>query len=309
MNSQVLWDSQELWPYQARWFHSPDGALHYVDEGPRDAPAVVLLHGNPSWGFCYRNFIPPLLQSGYRVVVPDLLGAGRSAKPNDARLYRVWHHARRTELLLESLSLREATVVPHDWGMTGLYWAIRHPQRVRSLFVLNTVAHRRRETIVLPLPIRVFRSRLLGPLLVQQLDLVRRFFLFRFGITKRERLTQPIRRAYLEPNPTPESRIGVLTFLREIPTHPDDTASMFWAELEQGLAGQLGDRPCGIAWGMKDRAFSPDVLKLWLGTFPHATVTRLESAGHFVQEDAYELVVPALLAHLAALSGRPPRRD
>ena len=76
------WTFGGTWPYQPRWFDTPDGRLHYVDEGPRDAPPVVLMHGNPTWGYLYRNFIPPLVEAGYRVIVPDLPptdGASRSS--------------------------------------------------------------------------------------------------------------------------------------------------------------------------------------------------------------------------------------
>ena len=290
------WTFGGTWPYQPRWFDTPDGRLHYVDEGPRDAPPVVLMHGNPTWGYLYRNFIPPLVEAGYRVIVPDLLGAGRSDKPERPEAYTIRRHAGRTGQLLESLDLWDATLVPHDWGMHSLYWAIRHPERLRGLFILNTIAHRRREQIKLPLAIRLFRNRGTGPLLVQRLDLVRRFLLFRFGIVHRDRLTPEIKRAYLAPNPTAASRTGVLVFLREIPTGPSDPVSHFWGELEDGLERQFRDKPVGIAWGMRDAAFTPAVLdELWLGTFPHAVVTRLPDAGHFVQEDAYERVVPALL--------------
>jgi len=97
----------------------------------------------------------------------------------------------------------------------------------------------------------------------------------------------------------------VLVFLREIPTGPSDPVSHFWGELEDGLERHFRDKPVGIAWGMKDAAFTPAVLEeLWLGTFPHAVVTRVPDAGHFVQEDAYERVVPALLDHLGNASSR-----
>ena len=177
------------WPYRPNWFETADGRVHYVDEGSRDGIPVVLVHGNPAWGYLYRNFIPPLVEAGHRVIVPDLLGAGRSEKPDRPEVYRIRRHAERTEQLLEALDLRDATLVPHDWGMHSLYWAIRHPERVRSLFILNTIAHRRREEIELPLPIRLFRSRVTGDLLVRRLDLVRRFFLFKFGIVHSERVT------------------------------------------------------------------------------------------------------------------------
>ncbi len=88
----------------------------------------------------------------------------------------------------------------------------------------------------------------------------------------------------------------MLIFLREVPIGPSDPVSHFWGELENGLERHFRNRPVSIAWGMKDAAFTPAVLEeLWLGTFPHAVVTRVPDAGHFVQEDAYERVVPALL--------------
>jgi haloalkane dehalogenase len=304
------WTFGGSWPYEPHWYETADGRLHYVDEGPRNAPSVVLVHGNPSWGYVYRNFIPPLVEAGHRVIVPDLLGAGRSDKPDRPEVYKIRRHAERTEQLLESLDLRDATLVPHDWGLNSLYWAIHHPERIRSLFILNTRAHRRREEIKLPLAIRLFRNRGTGPLLVKRLDVVRRFFLFKFGIEHRDRLTPDIKRAYLAPNPTAASRTGVLVFLQEIPTGPSDPISHLRGELEDGLERHFRDKPVGIAWGMKDAAFTPAYLELWLGTFPHAVVTRVPDAGHFVQEDAYERVVPALLDHLrnarSAPAPRPP---
>jgi haloalkane dehalogenase len=228
------------WTFGTTWPTSPDGStpltggLHYVDEGPRDAPQVVMVHGNPTWGYLYRNFIPPLVEAGYRVIVPDLLSAGRSDKPERPGDYRIRRHAERTEQLLESLDLWDATLVPHDWGMHSLYWAIHHPERLRGLFILNIIAHRRRQEIKLPLAIKLFRNRGTGPLLVKRLDVVRRFFLFRFGIVHRDRLTPEIKRAYLASNPTAASRIGVLIFLREVPTGPSDPVSHFWGGLEVG---------------------------------------------------------------------------
>jgi pimeloyl-ACP methyl ester carboxylesterase len=136
------WTFQGTWPYQPKWFDSPDGRMHYVDEGPPDGRPVVMLHGNPTWGYLYRNFIPPLVEAGHRAIVPDHLGFGRSDKPDDPELSRVPRHAERLDSLLESLELRGATVVPQDWGgPIGLYWATRHPERVDGLFILNTYAH------------------------------------------------------------------------------------------------------------------------------------------------------------------------
>ena len=110
------WPFGGTWPYEPRWFETPEGRMHYVDEGPRDGKPVVMLHGNPTWGYLYRNFIGPLTDAGYRAIVPDHLGFGRSEKPDDREFYRIPRHAERLEALLESLDLAEATVVPQDWG-------------------------------------------------------------------------------------------------------------------------------------------------------------------------------------------------
>jgi haloalkane dehalogenase len=140
---EVDWTFGGSWPYEARWFDSADGRMHYVDVGPRDGRPVVLLHGNPTWGYLYRNFVGPLADAGHRAIVPDHLGFGRSEKPDDSDLYRIPRHADRLEALLESLDLRDVTIVPQDWGgPIGLRWAVRHPDRVGGLFILNTYAHR-----------------------------------------------------------------------------------------------------------------------------------------------------------------------
>ena len=137
------WTFGGTWPYEAKWFESEDGRMHYVDEGPRDGKPVVMVHGNPTWGYLYRNFISGVVEAGYRAIVPDCLGFGRSDKPDEPELYRIPRHATRIEALLESLDLKNATAVVQDWGgPIGLARATRHPERVRSLFLLNTFAHR-----------------------------------------------------------------------------------------------------------------------------------------------------------------------
>jgi pimeloyl-ACP methyl ester carboxylesterase len=295
------WTFGGLWPHEPRWFDSADGRMHYVDEGPRDGLPVVLLHGNPTWAFLYRNFIPPLVDAGHRAIAVDHLGFGRSDKPARPELYTIERHARRLEALLESLDLHEATAVPQDWGgPIGLWWATRHPDRQRGLFILNTFAHRPRDKVTLPLPLRLFRAPLVGDVMVKGLDLFKRGFLFQAGVVHRERMTPAVKRAYRSPHPSWSSRTPVLVFPREIPSGPQGPVSDLLAEVEQGLERAFRSKPVGIAWGMKDIAFTPEMLEqLWLRTFPDATVLRLEDAGHYLQEDAHERIVPRLLEHLA----------
>src|SRR5919106_665063 len=236
------WSFGGLWPYEPRWFDSEDGRMHFVDEGPRDGRPVVLLHGNPTWSFLYRNFIPSLVDAGHRAIAVDHLGFGRSDKPDQAELYTIERHCRRLDALLESLDLRDATVVPQDWGgPIGLWWATRHPERLRGLFVLNTFAHRPPERVKLPLPLRLFRTPGVGEVMVKGLDAFKRGLLFRVGVVKRERITPEVRRAYLAPHPSWSSRTPILVFPRQIPSGPQGEVSDLLAELEARAVGCLRD--------------------------------------------------------------------
>jgi haloalkane dehalogenase len=256
-----------------------------------------MLHGNPTWGYLYRHFVRGVVEAGHRAVVPDHLGFGRSDKPDRPELYRIHRHAERLEALLESLDLRGATVVPQDWGgPIGLYWATRHPERVERLFILNTFAHRPRAKVDLPLPLRLFRTPLVGELMVKGLDLFKRVFLFRAGIVHRERVTAEVKDAYRAPHPSWSSRTPILVFPREIPSGPEGPVSDLCAGIEEGLKRDFAAKPVKIAWAMKDIAFTKEVLELlWMETFPEAAVMRLEDAGHYLQEDAHERIVPTLV--------------
>ncbi len=294
------WTFDGRWPHDPRWFDHPDGRMHYVDVGPRDGRPVVMVHGNPTWGYLYRRFISAVTEAGYRAIVMDHLGFGRSDKPNDPDLYQIHRHGDRVESLLESLDLSDATVIVQDWGgPIGLTWAARHPERVRSLVVLNTFCHRPPEKVKLPLPLKLFRAKGVGEFMVKSRHAFVKVFLFRAGLRHPGRLDTTDRAAYLAPHPTKDDRTSVLVFPREIPSGPDGPVSDFLAGIHDQLVPAFADKPLMIAWPMKDIAFTPDMLDdLWLADFPHAEVTRVEDAGHYIQEDAHEIVIPKLLDFL-----------
>jgi pimeloyl-ACP methyl ester carboxylesterase len=307
------WTFEGTWPYPPHWFDTPEGRLHYVDEGPRDGRPVVLVHGNPTWGYLYRNFIPALVEAGHRAIVPDHLGFGRSDKPKHAELHRVPRHAQRLDALLESLDLRGATVVPQDWGgPIGLYWATRHPERVDGLFILNTYAHGwkpealppGKDKVPLPLPLHLFRTPIVGELLVKGLDAFKRGFLFGQGIVHRERLTPVVKRAYKDVHRGWSERTAILVFPREIPVTGEGPVVAMNAETEALLERHFRSKPVEIMWAMKDVAFLPAYLDtLWLKTFPEAKATKLDDAGHYLQEDAHERIVPELVRFVSELGG------
>lgn len=294
------WTFGGNWPYEPKWFESGDGRMHYVDEGPRDGRPVVMVHGNPTWGYLYRRFIAAVTDAGYRAVVLDHLGFGRSDKPDSPDLYRIPRHGDRCEALLESLDLDDATVVVQDWGgPIGLTWAARHPDRVRSLAILNTFCHRPEAKVGLPVPLRLFRAPGVGEVMVKGLHAFVRVFLFRAGLTHPERLTDDDKAAYLAPHRSWSTRTPVLVFPREIPAGPEGPVSDYLAEVHDRLVPAFRDKPVLVAWPMKDIAFTPDMLdELWLTDFPEAEVVRVEDAGHYIQEDAHEVVIPELLRFL-----------
>lgn len=296
----IDWTFNGTWPYEPRWFDSEDGRMHYIDEGPRDGKPVVMVHGNPTWAYLYRNFIGPVIAAGHRAIVVDHLGFGRSDKPDQAKLYSIRRHSERLDALLESLELSEATVVCQDWGgPISLRWATQHPDRVRSLFILNTFAHRPPGDVKLPLPLKMFQTRGVGEVMVKGLHLFVRVFLFKAGVVHRERLTADVKRAYLAPHPTYRSRTAVLVFPREIPSGPQGEVADLNADIEAGLQKHFRTKPVKIMWAMKDIAFTPEMVdQLWLKTFPDAEVIRIPDAGHYLQEDAHEQIVPELVDFL-----------
>lgn len=292
------WTFEGTWPHAPQWFDTEDGKLHFIDVGPRDGRPVVLVHGNPSWGYLYRHFIGPLVAKGHRVIVPDHLGFGRSDKPAASSAYAIERHAKRLEALLESLQLTQATLVVHDWGSPlGLWWATRHAGRIAALALLNGFVHRPTQPVPMPLPLKLFRLGGLGELFVKGLQLVLRGFLFGGGTRDHARLTATVRRAYAEPNPTWASRSGVLAFARQFPSGPEGDVAALLGTIEAALPA-LAEKPTLILWGLHDVVFGPEVLARWQTSFPHAKVVELPNAGHFLQEDAHEDAVPALLGFL-----------
>lgn len=277
--------------------------MHYVDEGPRDGIPIVMVHGNPTWGYLYRRFIKALTGWGFRAIAMDHLGFGRSHKPTRTSAFSIPAHADRCEALLESLDLSHAVIVVQDWGgPIGLTWAARHPERVDGLFVLNTFFQRPVAKVPLPAILHAFRTPILGEVLVKGAHAFVKGFLFQAGLHDRSCLSETDKSAYLAPHPTWSSRKGILAFPRQIPSDPNGPISDFVAAEGAKLAEAFAEKPVKIVWPMKDVAFSPETLEnMWLKSFPHADVTRVDHAGHFIQEDAHETVIPELMDFV----GRP----
>ena len=130
----------EAWPYEPHYVEVGDGLrMHYIDEGPPDGPAVLLAHGEPTWGYLYRKMIPGLVDAGCRVVAPDLIGFGRSDKPASRDDYTYAAHVDWTGAWLDTLDLSEVTLFGQDWGgLTFLVHVGRRPDRFSAVVAANT---------------------------------------------------------------------------------------------------------------------------------------------------------------------------
>ena len=129
-------------PYGPNYHPWQDLRMHYVDEGPRDGPVMLLLHGMPTWAFLYRDMIPGLVAAGYRCIAPDHIGFGRSDKPTDIHWYTIARHTEILTSLIVDLDLNRITLVCQDWGgPTGLAQAAMMPERFDHLVIMNTWLH------------------------------------------------------------------------------------------------------------------------------------------------------------------------
>lgn len=126
-------------PYEPHYLDIAGLRMHYVDEGPKDAEVVLLLHGQPDWSYLYRKMIPGILEAGYRVIAPDMIGMGRSDKPTDIHTHTVYGHAAWWLELIKKLALERITLFGQDWGgFTGLQVVAHHPEYFRRVMISNS---------------------------------------------------------------------------------------------------------------------------------------------------------------------------
>jgi haloalkane dehalogenase len=281
----------DLYPFTGHFFDRDGLRLHYLDEG-RGEP-VVMLHGNPTWSFYYRNLVRALRDS-YRTVVPDHVGCGLSDKPDDARYpYTLEQRVNDLEALIDHLALEEKlTLVLHDWGgMIGMAYAVRHPERIGRLVILNTAAFHLPKAKPLPWSLWLCRDTPLGPFLVRGLNAFCRGAA-RSCCTRRP-MPAEVRRAYLAPYDSWRNRISILRFVQDIPLRPGDRSYDLVTEVQESLH-RLQGVPMLICWGENDFVFDGHFLDEWVRRFPAAAMHRFPDAGHYVLEDAADEIIPAV---------------
>ncbi len=281
--------SKDLYPFESHFFQRGHLRQHYLDEGA--GSPVVMVHGNPTWSFYYRELVKAL-RGQYRVIVPDHIGCGYSDKPSDAD----YHYTLRQRVddftaLLDHLELRQdITLIAHDWGgMIAMAYATQYPERIKQMVLFNTAAFPLPRSKRLPLTLWLVRNTAAGALAVRGLNAFARGAAW-IGCT-RQRMPRHLRQAYCAPYDSWRNRIATLRFVQDIPLKPTDPAYPIVAETGNRLH-VLCDKPIMIVWGMKDFVFDHHFLRRWRKEFPHAVVHELADCGHYVLEDASAEIIP-----------------
>ncbi|MEW6279656.1 MAG: alpha/beta fold hydrolase [Candidatus Eremiobacterota bacterium] len=286
-------DVRDLYPFTSHYRReSAQGArYHYLDEG-RGEP-ILMVHGNPTWSFYYRDLIRAFWKT-HRAVVPDHIGCGLSDKPQNYP-YRLRQHIQNLEELVLDMNLKDITLVVHDWGgPIGLGVAARHPHRFKRLVVMNTAAFR---SARMPWLLRIARLPLIGDVLIRGLNAFAGLAM-RLAIARPDRLSDSARRGFLFPYRNWHDRVGNLRFVQDIPMEPGHPSYSTLVEVEEGM-GRLTHLPTLLVWGEKDWVFTPEFLKRWMLLFPQCEVQRLSWAGHLVAQDASPEVIAFMKEFLA----------
>ena len=285
-------DFEGTFPFEPRYQRVADDVrLHYVEEG--QGPPVLLLHGNPTWSYLYRRFLPPLARAGFRAIAPDHMGFGRSDRPHGHARYTMRSHVENLLAFIRGLDLSDITLVMQDWGgPIGFGTAVREPDRIARLVIMNTGVGVFPSGTPMPFH-EPFRQKGLGEMLALGSNL---FVEAMFGGMRPEHATPLVAEAYRAPFPDYYSRVPTLAFARDVPIGHDHPTAPYMHEVAEQAAGLR--RPTLVVWGMQDRIFPPFLLEVWKQLYPHAEVLELPEARHYLQEDEPEAITERLVEFL-----------
>jgi pimeloyl-ACP methyl ester carboxylesterase len=302
MREKPAWLTK-LFPWEQKDLIVNGRRLAYVDEGDRTARPVLLMHGNPTWGFLYRDFIGPLTDSGYRVVVPDWIGTGYSDHPQFDAAYSLAHHIADLVSLIDQLDLRGFTVVGQDWGgPQGVGAAMQRLDQLSALVLMNTWLWTGQvgKFHQSPLPWTTWHAPLIGQLLMK------RFKVLSHGgapAISRRGMSEDERRAYHHVFDEPDSDNVVLTWPRTIPLREGDRG---WADMRmiETRLPELAKIPTLMLWAPEDNVFPIEYANRMKELLPHAEGPILfDRAGHFLQDDRGPDLVKAIIPFLNRVAG------
>jgi len=295
---------RSMFPWKQHFVTVNGRAMAYIDEGDWDARPVLLLHGNPTWGFLYRAFIEPLRDAGYRVIVPDWIGAGYSDNPPVDAALTFAHHIADLVSLMDQLQLRGFVIVGQDWGgPQGVGAALQRVERFDAMVLMNTwlftgYVGRFHSS---PRPWTTWHAPLIGQFFMKRhkvLSLAGPSAVSKRGMSETEAL------AYHHIYKEPDSDHVVLTWPRTIPMREGDRGWADMLAIERRLP-ELGRVPTLLLWAPEDNVFPIEYADRLKDLLPHAEGPIIfDNAAHFLQDDRGPDLVRAIIEFLNRTIGR-----
>jgi len=284
LRPKPLW-LQALFPWEHQALRVNGRTMAYLDEGLPEARPVLLLHGNPTWGFVYRDFLQPLTAAGYRTIVPDWVGAGYSDHPRLDAALTLSHHIADLVALMDQLQLRGFVMVGQDWGgPQGVGAALQRVERLAALVLMNTwlCTGDVGRFHASPRPWTTWHAPLIG-----QFFMKRHKVLSQHGpsVTSRRGLSVAEARAYHHVFDEPDTDHVVLTWPRTIPLREGDRG---WADMQaiERRLPELAEVPTLLLWAPEDNVFPLSYAERLKALLPHAEGPVLfDHAAHFLQDD------------------------
>ncbi len=287
INNQITSTSafQSLYPFESNFTNINGNQMHYVDEGT--GPPVVMVHGNPTWSFYFRNVIKTVSKN-FRAIVPDHIGCGFSDKPDAASYnYTLSSRVRDLDTLINSLDLNEKiSLVVHDWGgMIALAWAVDHLDRVDKIVITNTAGFFLPDAKQFPLRLAMIKYlKAFAVPAVLGLNIFARGALYLGSAT---RLAPEVKKGLVEPYNSWKNRIATLKFVQDIPISERDQSFAIVDHVQNQL-DLLDESRLLFLWGAKDFVFDLSFLNEFRRRFPRAATHVFHDAGHYLFEDKPE---------------------
>lgn len=290
---------KEHYPFCSNYFLPLDGPhkMHFVDHHKTrcNDKNLVMLHGNPTWSFFYRNLIKDLSEH-FRVIAPDHMGCGLSDKPQNYNYTLKQHIDNLEDLIDNKLKLKSVSLIVHDWGgAIGFGYAVRHPEKIEKITILNTAAF---TDTKIPKRINICKTPVIGEWFIR---IFNGFAYPATFMTTTKGLSSIIKEGFLLPYNNYKNRIATAKFVTDIPlssTHPSFKTLL---DIENKL--QTLTCPKFLLWGARDFCFDLHYFKKWQQIYPDAAFKLLENAGHYLLEDELEEALSAVRPFLLGAEG------
>lgn len=279
---------RHLYPFKSRFLDRNGQRYHFIDEG-RGKP-VLMIHGNPTWSFYFRELIKGLAPE-FRTIAVDHIGCGLSDKPDIKTYdYRLKSRTEDLEALLDHLKIEgNISLVLHDWGgMIGMAYAVKHPDRISRIVIMNTAAFLPPSGKKLPLRLRLARN--FGPLSTLAVQGFNLFAILALLMASHKGLSKEVKAGLIAPYNCWKNRIAILKFVQDIPVKENDPSYSLVKQVDENLP-QIANIPLLICWGKHDFVFDDSYLAEWQRRFPDAIVHPFSDAGHYLLEDVPDRVV------------------